>query len=269
MAIDWNKQVCLLTGASGGIGAAIAHEIAQRGGSLILAGRNAQKLAALAESLPGQHALVQADINLEADRDKVFKLCQERGITMLINNAGVTSVSEFHSDSIESMQAVVATNLLAPMALTHRLLPLLKRAIKAYVVNIGSAFGSIGFPCHSAYSASKFGLRGWTESLIREYHESNVNFFYLAPRATATAINAAHVVDMNKALGNQMDPPEKVAQALIKQLNGGHKRVFVGSPEKWFARINGVLPGLVDNALAKKLKTIRHFVTSGKQEKAI
>ena len=137
------------------------------------------------------------------------------------------------------------------------------------MVNVGSTFGSIGFPCHAAYCASKFGLRGFTESLIREYAHSPVNFYYLAPRATQTSINSDAVVSMNRALGNQMDPPERVADALVAQLEGNKSRWFIGFPEKVFARINGVLPGIVDRALIKKLPVIQRFLTSVTKEKLL
>lgn len=267
MAIRWHEQVCLLTGASGGIGSAIAHRLAGLGVRLILVGRNTERLAVLLEALPGQHRAVSADISNSADRDRIFNVCQEMGLTMLVNNAGVSAVGDFHGVGEDALTQLMNINLLAPMALTHRLLPLLRRADKAIVVNVGSAFGSIGFPCHATYCASKFGLRGWTESLMREYSQSNLSFFYLAPRATNTAINQQNVVAMNKALGNQMDSPETVADALVSQLDSGKKRWFIGSPEKWFARINGTLPELVDRALIKKLKTIRKFVGSVKEEK--
>lgn len=266
MSVCWHQQVCLLTGASGGIGSAIAHKLATLGVRLILVGRNIQKLSELVNQLPGQHRIISANIGNSADRDRIFGICQETGMTMLVNNAGISAVGDFHGMCEEDVLALVSTNLMAPMALTHRLLPLLRKVEAGIVVNVGSAFGSIGFPCHAAYCASKFGLRGWTESLIREYSQTSLSFYYLAPRATNTAINAQNVVAMNNALGNKMDPPEVVAEALVAQINQNRKRWFIGSPEKWFARINGALPELVDNALIKKLKTIRKYVGSVKEE---
>ncbi|MDC8829284.1 SDR family oxidoreductase [Alteromonas gilva] len=269
MAIRWQEQVCLLTGASGGIGQAIAYKLAGLGVSLILTGRNADSLSALMASLPGQHTLVCADITTEAGRDKVVAVCHDRHISMLINSAGISETGDFTTTPAQRIDTLLLTNLYAPMALTQRLLPLLQRASSAYVVNVGSTFGSIGFACHAAYCASKFGLRGFTESLSRELASSNVGVFYLAPRATKTGINSAAVVSMNQALGNKVDPPERVAEALVSQLERNKARWFIGMPEKLFARLNGALPELVDRALAKKLPVIQRFLTSATKEKLL
>lgn len=262
MSIQWNKQVALLTGATGGIGQAIALALAKRGATLILTGRNRQKLNELSATLPGQHHVVVADL---ANNDGLAALATQAtqlGVTMLINNAGVTDVGAFEHLAPATLNHIMQTNLLSPMLLTKQLLPQLKQAAPGYLINIGSAFGSIGFAAHGAYCASKFGLRGWTESLLRELHGQPVNVFYFAPRATQTAINSGNVVAMNDALGNAMDPPERVASELIRQLESGKRRWVVGYPEKIFARLNGVLPGLVDNALFKKLPVIQQFTAN-------
>ncbi len=262
----WKRQVCLLTGATGGIGEAFAVALAEKGVSLILTGRNHEKLSSLLSRLPGNHTLVCADITQQEGIEKVISVCRTKAPTMLINNAGVSETGGFTQSSASDISKVITTNLMAPMMLTPRLLPLLSHAKEAYVINVGSTFGSIGFPCHSLYCASKFGLRGWTESLMREYANSGVKFLYLAPRATRTNINSSAVVEMNKALGNQMDEPADVAQALVAQIEQGNPRRLLGFPEKLFARINGVFPGLVDRALIKKLPTIQHFMSSTKKE---
>ncbi|WP_414828870.1 SDR family oxidoreductase [Alteromonas sp. H39] len=262
----WKRQVCLITGATGGIGEAIAIALAEKGASLILTGRNHEKLSALLSVLPGHHTLVCADITQPEGIDKVLSVCRAKAPTMLINNAGVAVTGDFTQTPEADIGRVITTNLVAPIILTQRLLPLLRHAKEAHVINVGSTFGSIGFPCHSLYCASKFGLRGWTESLMREYVNTGVRFLYLAPRATRTSINSSAVVEMNEALGNQMDEPAEVADALITQVEKGQRRRFLGLPEMLFARINGAFPGLVDRALIKKLPTIQQFMSSTEKE---
>ena len=104
-------------------------------------------------------------------------------------------------------------------------------------------------------------MRGFTEALSREINGSGVKVAYLAPRATDTAINNDKTRAMNIALGNKMDSPERVAQALLTLINSDKRRLFVGFPEKLFARINGAFPGLVDNAIAKQLPMIKRFLS--------
>ena len=149
--------------------------------------------------------------------------------------------------------------MLAPMLLTQRLLPLLERRPSAHVVNVGSAFGSIGFAAHGTYCATKFALKGWTEAMHREFSDSKIKFHYLAPRATRTDINDDRANALNEALGNQTDEPDAVAQAFIKQLENNLPRVALGRAERFFAKLNALVPSVVDNALAKKLPTIKRY----------
>ena len=267
MAIAFDKQVCLLTGASGGIGEAIAKQLASLGVSLILTGRNIDKLGKLVEVLPGQHTVVCADLTQTEDMEKVVALCRDKSLTMLINNAGITETGAFTDASKGAVDSVITTNLVVPITLTQKLIPILQRAPDAHIINIGSTFGSIGFACHSLYCASKFGLRGWTESLIREYAGTNLHFHYFAPRATQTSINSPQATSMNRALGNAVDAPDDVAQALIDMLNKNQSRRFLGFPEKWFVKINGAFPKLVDAALKKQLPTIQRHMKARHEEK--
>ena len=86
---------------------------------------------------------------------------------------------------------------------------------------------------------------------------------YLAPRATRTESNSTEAVEMNNAMGSKIDPPETVAKSLTKLLASESDRKSIGWPEKLFARINGLLPELVDSSIKKKLSTILKF-TEGK-----
>src|SRR5690606_23849417 len=100
--------------------------------------------------------------------------------------------------------------------------------------------------------------------LARELSDTTVHVHHLAPRATRTAMNGAAVEAMNAALGVSMDPPERVAAVLVDMLAGRQPRAVVGWPEKFFARLNGALPGLVDRALARQLPGIRrHAARTG------
>jgi short-subunit dehydrogenase len=161
------------------------------------------------------------------------------------------------SDHIDS---VLSTNLLVPIKLCQLFLQQLESS-KGIIVNVGSSLGSIGYPYHTLYCASKFGLRGFTEALSRELNGSGVNVTYLAPRATDTSINNDQTRAMNKALGNKMDTPERVAKELLTLINSSKKRRFIGFPEKLFVRINGAFPGIVDGAIGKQLSIIKRFLS--------
>jgi short-subunit dehydrogenase len=131
------------------------------------------------------------------------------------------------------------------------------RRPQAWIVNVGSIFGYLGYPGHAAYSASKFALRGFSEALRRELADGPVRVLYFAPRATRTAMNGAGLVALNRELGVAMDDPAAVAQSLMRLLRRPARERLLGMPERLFARVNQLLPGLVDRALRRQLSTIR------------
>jgi short-subunit dehydrogenase len=101
-------------------------------------------------------------------------------------------------------------------------------------------------------------LRGFTEALQRELADSPVRVSYLAPRATRTDMNSAAVTALNEALGNATDEPEHVADELMKVLGERRHQRYMGWPEGLFVRLNGLFPGVVHNAITRKLPLIRH-----------
>ena len=128
----------------------------------------------------------------------------------------------------------------------------------ARVLNIGSTFGSIGFPGFSAYSASKFGLRGFSEALSRELADTGTTVQYAAPRATRTSLNTEAVYSLNDALGNRIDDPADVADRLVTFIESDKATLFVGWPERLYVLINAVNAGLVSRALRPQLSKIKH-----------
>lgn len=249
----------VLTGATGGIGQAVAKLLGARGAKLLLVSRNEQQLAQLCQSLGANHRYVAADITSEQGRANVLNKAAELGASVLINNAGVSQFAAFESIDEQAFRASMELNLMAPVLLTQGFLNIGGDAAKV-VVNVGSALGAIGFPFYTSYCTSKFALRGFTEALGRELAGSNDRVLYFAPRATQTDMNSAEVNAMNKALGNTVDSPEAVAKALVAQIEKGTKRGGIGWPEQFFAKLNSVVPQLVDKAMFKKLKAIRQFV---------
>ncbi len=262
--MDGAGRKVLLTGASGGIGRAIAHRLADAGARLLLSARDAARLADLARELPPDTVTVAADITSISGRGVLVQAAHSMGIDMVIHGAGVQEFGLFQQQDPGMLQHQLELNLCAPLLLSRQLLPLLLQQETAALVFIGSTFGSIGHPGFAAYCASKFGLRGLAESLRRELADTGVRVHYLAPRATRTALNGPRVTALNEALGNATDEPAIVADELLQLL--AHERSserFVGWPEKLFVRINAVLPRIVDSALAGKLAIVRRFASDG------
>ena len=265
--MELNGKTALVTGASGGIGAALVRALAAAGVDLILSGRDTERLAALRSELGERHVAVAADLATAAGRAKVVSSCEvrPRGLDLLVNNAGIGSFGCFETLEEADIERVVVLNLTAPLLLTRGLLPLLAQAPEAAVVNLGSAFGALGYPGFSVYCASKFGLRGFSEALARELADSKIRILHLAPRATATAMNDNRVEALNRTLGNAVDSPETVARAMIRLLRGRRRRLTLGRTEGLLGLLNALCPRILDSGIARQLPVIRRFARSGSE----
>lgn len=256
----------LITGASGGIGGAIARQLARRGASLVLINRDSKKLEAFAAELRasgGTITTLVGDLATPGEPARLVRdaLDQAGTIDILINCAGTQNFGFFAEESAADMAALFNVNTIAPIALINAVLPHMLRKGKGRIVNLGSIFGSIGFPCFATYSASKFALRGFSEALRRELAGTGVGVTYVAPRFTRTPFNRSAVTRMADALKMNQDEPESVAASVISTIERGDRERFLGWPEKLFVRINSILPRLVDPSLIKQVDLMRPFAT--------
>ena len=249
----------ILTGASGGIGQAIAAALAPQCEALLLVGRDAARLDQARRAAGTVARTLVADLATPAGRAAV-SLSE---VNLLIHNAGAGDFAWLEAQDDATLERIVQANVLAPMQLTRRLLPELRRRPAAWIVNVGSIMGYLGYPGHAAYCASKFALRGFSEALRRELADGPVRVLYLAPRATRTAMNGAGVDALNAELGVTMDSPESVAAQLVALLERPARERLLGMPEALFARLNQLVPGLVDRALRRQLPIIRRHAAKG------
>jgi len=254
----------VLTGASGGIGGAMAKALAVEGCQLLLAGRNTNKLTALMEGLEGAgHSMLVEDLNSSEGRISLIEAASTFQAEVLINGLGINQLCLLETTNDSDIENIIATNLITPIKLCKDFLPLLSNRSNAAIVNIGSILGSIGYAGSSIYCASKFGLRGFTESLRRELADTNIKVIYFAPRATNTELNSVEMQQLNKELGNTVDEPDWVAGMLIKTLKDRNSaNRYLGKAESFFVRLNSLFPSLVDKALFKQLPIIRRFSNS-------
>lgn len=257
-------KTVLITGANGGIGSCLAHQLAAAGALLILVGRDEISLARLRQALPfsSRHRTQVCDLQSAAGVQGLVTYCRQlpAGLDILINNAGMSDFSFVSSSDAEVTRALIELNLTVPVTLTAALLPELLKKPEAAVVNVGSVFGSIGYPGFAVYGASKSGLRTFSEGLRRELADSPVRVLHVAPRATQTPMNSSRVVAMNRALGNTMDAPEKVAAVIVSRISSGRwSAVSLGWPERFFVVLNSIFPRVTDAALRRQLQRIRQF----------
>lgn len=263
--MDITGKRVVLTGAAGGMGSILASELARRGARLALVDANETALTDLAAEIETAES-VAGDLSSADGCQAVAGQCVERlgGIDLLINLAGVNSFAAFEDESAEKIELMMHVNLLAPMWLSRALLPEMLNQKSGRIVNVGSIFGSIGFAHFSIYSATKFGLRGFSEALRRELIDTGVGVTYVAPRAVKTPMNSDVVMRMGEATGMNMDEPAAVVEKIIAAIEGEKKDIYLGFPESLFVRINAILPRIVDGSLAAKDRIARQFAKGEK-----
>jgi short-subunit dehydrogenase len=253
----------VLTGATGGIGRAIALQLAPQCSSLILMGRNTEKLEALKKELANiavNVQIVSGDLCEDSTSVRLMDaVLAQQGTNLLINNAGISLFKSFETQTDKDITQLMLTNLISPMLLCKQLLPNLKQE-PSQIINIGSIFGYLGFPGFSTYCAGKFGLRGFSQSLRRELSDTSVSVRYFAPRATNTKINSNQVMQMNAELKTDSDTPEFVAGEFMKFLGGDAWEKKLGFKESFFVFMNNLFPGVPDKAIQGQLPVIKKYL---------
>ena len=253
----------LLTGATGGLGSALAVELAKAGAKLGLVDTEYDQLGELYDKIqPLTDAITcLSDITeLRAQQNIVHDMYSAFGGTdILINNAGIKEFVEYTEQKPAMIDRLLHVNVIAPMQLTRLLLPEMLSRESGQIVNIGSPFGSTASAFFTAYSASKFALRGFSEALRRELSPTNVNVTYISPRGIDTAIHGQAIFNMAKAARLKMDTPEKVARKIVKAIIKEKKEVYIGFNQSLACRINGLIPRLTDIFISRRTRIMRQY----------
>lgn len=247
----------LLTGATGGIGSRLATILAARGARLLLTGRKSERLERLTDRLAAKGRTVEAvpaDLSTTEGLRSLVAAAKDfyGGVNVLVNNAGINRFGRFDRQSREDLHTIIATNVVAPIDLTHELLPILHLQREALIVNVGSIVGSIGVPGQVAYSSSKFALHGFSEALRRELGVGPIKVLYVAPRSTDTDMNDASLRHVNEAMGVKTDDSVSVARQIADAVTSRRRERFIGWPERLFVKINALFPGIVDRSLQRQ-----------------
>ncbi|MBI3223257.1 MAG: SDR family oxidoreductase [Nitrosomonadales bacterium] len=260
----------ILTGAAGGIGYRVALLLAAKGAKLALVERNAQRVEEICAEINndgGSATPIVLDLSAEGAAQQVVASAIQSigGVDIVINNAGIMDFTLFEQHDPKRIEQMISINVVAPMLLVRAALPHLLAQNSGRIVNIGSAFGSIGFAHFATYCASKFAMRGFSEALRRELVDTQVGVTYVSPRATRTPLNNDITTRMLEATKTNMDEPEYVAGQIVLAIERDYKEHFIGQPESFFARLNGMFPRLVDNGLLKNTRIARKFAQSIKK----
>ncbi|HXS47951.1 MAG TPA: SDR family NAD(P)-dependent oxidoreductase, partial [Solirubrobacterales bacterium] len=216
-------RTALLTGATGGLGRAIAAALAERGATLTLSGRKAEALEALATELPGEeHRVLPADL---ADPGAAEKLAAEAGdVDILIANAGLPGTGRLPDFSAEELTGALRVNLEAPILLARALEPAMLEKGSGHMVFISSLSGKSATPLSSIYNATKFGLRGFALGLRADLDPQGIGVSLVSP---GTIREAGMYSDSGAPPipGLGTGTPAQVASAVVKAIE--HNKVEV------------------------------------------
>lgn len=256
-------KIWWITGASSGIGAALARALSDAGAMLILSGRNVAALETVAQDskhdtlvLPFE-ATDFAAIPTIADRAWRWAEEHDQPIDGLVNNAGISQRSLAVDTAFKVYQRIVDVDLLAPIALTQAVLPRMTKAGGGHVVGISSVAGIVGSPLRSAYSAAKFGLIGYHDSVRAETAHLGIKVLVVAPGSVRTEVSK-NALDANAkprgfsdaAIDNGL-PPEDAAQRIIDALRAGERELILADGmEKEIARLRRADPNALFDRMA-------------------
>lgn len=221
-------QIVLITGGSSGIGLALARKFLENDNTVIVTGRNLQKLEAVKEEHPQIH-IYQSDVNREDDVQLLEQTLRETfgGIDVLINNAGIMTLADTgneHND-VNRQFDEIDINFKAPIRLLHQFLPQLKKSNDAVVVNVSSGLAYVPFAQSPVYSGTKSALHFWTQSIRVQLKPHRIQVIELLPPVVDTKLaQDANLQDDNL---NPM-PPEQLADSFWKSYIRGKEEIAPG-----------------------------------------
>lgn len=252
---DRSPAVALITGASSGIGEATARLLARRepDASLVLVARREDRLRALAAELGGAPRVtwIAADLTEDDAPARVLAHVREHHerLTLLVNNAGASQRATFAEGGHANVRATMELNFDAVVRLTEALLPLLRSSAPSALVNVSSTAGRIARPGAGAYSASKFALAGWSDSLYAEERPGGVHVGLVLPGFVETEGFPARELTARWLTRWVVSSPERAAAAILDAGPGGRAERYVPRPYALIAIARIVAPGLVRRVL--------------------
>jgi NAD(P)-dependent dehydrogenase (short-subunit alcohol dehydrogenase family) len=216
-------QVVWITGASSGIGAALARALSAQGALLVLSGRNEAALAEVASQCGDALVLPFEATDYEAAAQAADKAWGWKGhVDMLVNNAGISQRSLAVDTAFPVYERIVAVDLLAPIALTQALLPRMAARKSGRIVMVSSIAGKVGSPMRTGYSAAKFGLFGYSDALRAEVAGLGIKVHVIAPGSIRTDVSRNSITASltPRARCSTPSPPTNARSSWGKAWNG-------------------------------------------------
>jgi short-subunit dehydrogenase len=258
-----NKKVWI-TGASSGIGEALALAFANEGAYLILSARNMAELERVKKNCVGatQVDIVRLDIG---KHDEIFHIAKETisklgTIDVLVNNAGISQRSLAKETDFQVDTHIIDINLLGTIAITKAILPSMLAQKSGHIVTISSLMGKFGAPLRSGYAAAKHGLHGFFDTLRAEVFDDNIKILMVCPGFVRTNISVNAVVADGSKQGTMDEATDKglapsvVAQKIIKAMRREKEEIYLGGREVIGVYMKRFFPKILSR-IVRKAKT--------------
>ncbi len=260
--MEFDGKIIWITGASSGIGAALARAFAHAGAHLILSGRREDALGSVAGSLGGKHLVLPFDVtDLSALPGIVSRAWDwQGGIDLLVNNAGISQRSLAIDTTMDVYRRIMEVDFFAPLALTQLVVPRMVTAGSGHIAAVSSVAGKVGSPLRSGYCAAKHALIGYCDALRAECEFAyGIGVTSILPGSVRTAIATNALLGDGAVRGvsdtnidNGMDP-EEVARQVLDGLRAGAREILIAEGgEAAAAHLRATRPDTLFDALARE-----------------
>jgi len=210
------KKWCLITGSSNGFGRILAICLAKNGYNIIIHGRNKKRLKSVSgeiKSIGSEFKIIRSDLNKIQSIKDIIKIIEEKNIKIVINNAAEYKFGKLIEHSDLDIEKIIKTNLIVPILITKYVINFYLKNGGGIIININTVAGKIGNENESIYCSSKFGLRGFSESIKHQLIKENIKIIDVYPGAMSIGMSTKRG-DLNLLI----DPVE-VSDFIIKTLN--------------------------------------------------
>ncbi|MBX7495567.1 SDR family NAD(P)-dependent oxidoreductase [Qipengyuania sp. 6B39] len=232
--MSFEGKTAWITGASSGIGAALAREWGSRGARVILSGRDESRLAEVADSIPTETLVLPFDVRDEdAMIEATAKATAWHGVDIFVANAGVSQRSAAVDTDMSVYREIIEIDLTAQIAATQALLPHVTERGSGHLLFISSIAGKVGVPMRTAYCAAKFGLAGYADALRAELSQSGVQVHVIYPGSVATDVSRNALTSDGSKRGRSDSvidngiPPGEAAKWIVDAVDKGEREVIV------------------------------------------
>lgn len=254
-----SNKVIWVTGASSGIGEALAIALSRKGAKLILSARRTEELERVKQSCAGDAQLLPLDLTASGTLDDATRkaLAIYGHIDVLVNNGGISQRSFVHETEMDVYRRIMEVNFFGGIALTRNLISHFVSRNQGQFVVISSVTGKYGTPFRSGYAASKHALHGFYDAVRAEYWKNNVKVTMVCPGVVKTAISFS-ALKGDGSKNNKMDdlqskgmPVEKCADAIVRAMEAEREEIYIGGKEVFMIYIKRFFPSLFSRIIRK------------------